>query len=149
MAQDVAIAVVLVIENGRVLVGRRPLTAASAAGYAEFPGGKVEAGETAATAARRECLEETGLDVLVEDLIASNHLSEGGGRIDFFHGRLGNTTTTVPHSPFTWLTAEEVSGCCFPPANTAAVQWLMQQLQSLTELPANASPRQGDRGRKR
>ena len=148
MAQDVSIAVVLVIENGRVLVGQRPLTAASAAGYAEFPGGKVEAGETATTAARRECLEETGLDVLVEDLIASNQLPEGGGRIDFLSGRLSDTSTTVPHSPFSWLTAEEVTASRFPPANAAAVRWLMQRLQSFAELPVTASPRGGDGGGK-
>ena len=148
MSQDVAIAVVLVIENDRVLVGQRPLTAASAAGYAEFPGGKIEAGEDATSAARRECLEETGLNVLVEDLMASNQLPEGGGRIDFFSGRLSDTTTTVPHSPFTWLTAKEVADCRFPPANTAAVRWLMQQLNSFPEIPMNV-PRKGARSGKR
>lgn len=109
-------------------MGRRPLTAASAAGHAEFPGGKVEPGETAAAAACRECWEETGLEIVIEDLIASDRVADTGKRIDFYSGRLSTTATTVPQPPFAWLTAEEVAVCNFPPANAAAVEWLMEHL---------------------
>jgi len=126
--EHVAIAVVLVIENGRVLVGRRPPTAVSAAGFAEFPGGKVEAGETAAAAAQRECREETGLEIVVEGLIASDRVTDTDSRIDFFGGRLACPACTVPRPPFTWLTAKEIVACRFPPANTAAIQWLLRKL---------------------
>ena len=58
------IAVAVVEHQGKFLIGRRPAGVALA-GLWEFPGGKVQPGETPAAAARRECLEETGLHVVV------------------------------------------------------------------------------------
>ena len=61
LATPIAIAVVL--HNDCVLIGVRP-AGATLAGLWEFPGGKIEAGETPNEAAERECLEETGLKSL-------------------------------------------------------------------------------------
>jgi 8-oxo-dGTP diphosphatase len=57
---EAAVAVIL-REDGRVLLGQRP-EGKSWAGWWEFPGGKVEAGETASHALRREVHEELGID---------------------------------------------------------------------------------------
>ena len=63
-----SIAVAVVEHEGRVLIGQRP-PGTALAGYWEFPGGKIGAGERAEEAARRECLEETGLITRTTDLI--------------------------------------------------------------------------------
>ncbi len=55
-------AVVLVDADGRVLLARRPEGKAMA-GLWEFPGGKVDPGETPETALIRELAEELGIDV--------------------------------------------------------------------------------------
>jgi 8-oxo-dGTP diphosphatase len=55
-------AVVLVDADGRVLLAQRPEGKAMA-GLWEFPGGKIEAGETPETALIRELGEELGIDV--------------------------------------------------------------------------------------
>lgn len=56
------VAAVLKDGQGRVLVNQRP-TGKPWAGYWEFPGGKIEAGETPRAALERELLEELGLAV--------------------------------------------------------------------------------------
>lgn len=59
---DVAVGVVL-REDGRVLLAQRP-EGKPYAGWWEFPGGKLEAGESVAEALARELHEELGLEVL-------------------------------------------------------------------------------------
>lgn len=56
------VAAVLCDSQGRVLIADRP-AGRPLAGYWEFPGGKLEAGEAAAAALRRELHEELGIDV--------------------------------------------------------------------------------------
>jgi 8-oxo-dGTP diphosphatase len=57
------VAAVLYDERGQVLVTQRP-PGKSMAGHWEFPGGKVEPGESDAEALRRELREELGIEVI-------------------------------------------------------------------------------------
>lgn len=59
---DVAVAI-LMRPNGEVLLGQRP-EGKPYAGYWEFPGGKVEAGEAILDALKRELQEEMGVQIL-------------------------------------------------------------------------------------
>src|ERR1041384_399365 len=60
-------AAALIDVDGRVLIAQRP-EGKSMAGLWEFPGGKVEAGETPETALIRELKEELGIVIAGEDL---------------------------------------------------------------------------------
>lgn len=57
-----------IAERGKVLVQQRPAHKARG-GLWEFPGGKVDAGETDAAALTREIDEELGIAIAVHDLI--------------------------------------------------------------------------------
>ncbi|PWF40360.1 NUDIX domain-containing protein [Massilia glaciei] len=58
---DVAVGI-LMRPNGDVLLGQRP-AGKPYAGYWEFPGGKVEAGEAIFDALKREFVEELGIEI--------------------------------------------------------------------------------------
>ena len=60
-------ACVLLDGEGRVLIAKRP-EGRSFAGLWEFPGGKVEAGESPEQAVIRELAEELGIDIAAADL---------------------------------------------------------------------------------
>ncbi|MGH7087801.1 MAG: 8-oxo-dGTP diphosphatase MutT [Stellaceae bacterium] len=58
----------LIDADGRVLLAERP-AGKPMAGLWEFPGGKIDAGETPETALVRELEEELGIDVASSDLV--------------------------------------------------------------------------------
>lgn len=119
------IAVAVVVDEGRVLVGRRSQAAVDAAGMDEFPGGKVEPGETLPAAAARECAEETGLIVEVLEPIdsAMAPASTGPVEIVFFLAR-PRSPTPEPRQPYAWISVSHLSQLRFPAANARVLAWL-------------------------
>ncbi len=115
---EVAAAVIYDAE-GRFLLAQRPAGKAFE-GYWEFPGGKVEAGESAADAMRRELREELGIEVDAVSpwLTRDFEYSHASVRLRFFridawrgepHGREGQR--------FVWQDARGVSVAPVLPAN--------------------------------
>ncbi|MEU8323133.1 (deoxy)nucleoside triphosphate pyrophosphohydrolase [Nonomuraea sp. NPDC048881] len=60
----IVVAAVIVAPGGRVLAAQRAAPAALAGGW-EFPGGKVDPGESEVAALVRECREELGVEIAV------------------------------------------------------------------------------------
>ena len=84
---DVAVGI-LIRPNGDVLLAQRP-SGKPYAGYWEFPGGKVEAGEDILAALQREFMEELGIEIInatpwcgVEHVYAHAHV-----RLHFYYSR--------------------------------------------------------------
>ena len=118
------IAIAVVEHHGRYLIGRRPV-GVPLAGYWEFPGGKVQAGETAEQAAARECLEETGLEVAVGEPYPAvvHQYAHGKVALEFLACR-PLEPEQVPHSPFRWVLAADLGEYQFPEANGGLVAYL-------------------------
>ena len=112
-----SIAVAVVVHDGTVLVGRRADDALEEPGRAEFPGGKVEPHESAAEAAARECLEETGVAVRMLDRPCTVVAGQPPLRTISFHWAAPLDPGVPPRPPFAWLTIAELSRCRFPAAN--------------------------------
>ena len=117
--QEIVVAVLQ--RQGRYLIGKRP-PKGLLGGLWEFPGGKVEPGETHQQALVRECKEELGIKVKIGGLIASvNHA--------YTHFRLTlnvyRCNTIKPnaepkqktHTELRWVTRDEFSDYAFPKAN--------------------------------
>ena len=113
----VDIAVAVVEHDGKFLIGLRPAGVALG-GLWEFPGGKVESGETPATAAVRECLEETGLAVRItgEYPRVVHDYAHGRVRLHFFECALAEPPRPLPQG-FRWVLRADLTQYSFPPAN--------------------------------
>ncbi len=125
----IRVAVAVVEHNGEFLVGVRP-GGVPLAGLAEFPGGKVLAGELPEEAAIRECGEESGLDVeVVEQYFSTVHRYEHGLlQIHFFRCRpINHPAVKSPRSPFRWVKAAELATLEFPAANARLMEMLLRQ----------------------
>ena len=114
------IAIAVVRDADRFLAGPRPAGAALA-GFWEFPGGKVEAGESPEEAAVRECREEAGLDVVVagELEVCDHDYAHDRVHLQFFDCRCVAAAQAVqtPRAPFRWVTRRELASLRFPDAN--------------------------------
>ncbi|MEU5865652.1 MULTISPECIES: (deoxy)nucleoside triphosphate pyrophosphohydrolase [unclassified Nonomuraea] len=73
----IVVAAVIVAPGGKVLAAQRAAPAALAGGW-EFPGGKVDPGESEVDALVRECREELGVEITVGARVGEDWaLSEG------------------------------------------------------------------------
>ena len=117
----VVVAAALVDRDGRLLVQQRP-EGLSMAGLWEFPGGKLEPGETPEQALIRELGEELAIDVdhacLAPACFASDMLGNRHLLLLLFACRKWRGTPVAQHaSALRWVRPVELHGLDMPPAD--------------------------------
>nr|WP_254304862.1 (deoxy)nucleoside triphosphate pyrophosphohydrolase [Rathayibacter sp. VKM Ac-2835] len=122
---DVLDVVAAVIESdGRILACRRR-PEKDAGGKWEFPGGKVEAGETHEQALMREVSEELGVPVTVGDLLTTDDSQVGSRiiRLSCWWASLAGATpvSSTDHDQLKWLTRSELGPLNWAAPDLAAV----------------------------
>jgi mutator protein MutT len=128
----IEVAAALVFRDGKLLITRRS-AGSHLAGLWEFPGGKLEPGETFEQCLHRELAEELGIEVeiisLLEDLV--HHYPERSVRLKFFHCRwLRHEPKPILCDSLAWVTAAQLSLYAFPAADSR----LLDKLRHAPEL---------------
>jgi len=111
-----------IIHNGEVLAAQRS-GPPELAGLWEFPGGKVEPGETEIQALIRECQEEIGVTITPERFLGEvvNPYASTGGGVRLWSAVLTNpgegTPIALEHLALRWLDADQLSSVDWLPGN--------------------------------
>ncbi|MCS7312716.1 MAG: (deoxy)nucleoside triphosphate pyrophosphohydrolase [Acidobacteria bacterium] len=124
----VVVVAALIQRNGRFLVIQRQ-PGQRWAGYWEFPGGKIEAGEDPRAALRREVQEEVGLTVEVGDVFDYvSYVHEGHHWLVLFFWTRLDPSDQVPTGswPYQWVPPAEMDDLPILPSNEPIVRRLQQ-----------------------
>jgi len=136
MEDKFIVAVSLVIENGgKVLIARRSKNKDHAPGEWEAISGRLRARESPMEGARREALEETGLQVEVVCLVDAFHFERGPMRDDAigitYHCRApgDHVRLSEEHDAFAWVDEREVRNYNLPEGLLGAILQVLRSSQ--------------------
>ena len=113
------VAIGIVVDDGLVLVSRRR-SADPLGGYWEFPGGKVEPGETPEQCLHRELREELNITVAIRSPFPTFEYSYPHVKVclhPFLCDHLDGEATPLAADEVRWIRADELSSYRFPDAN--------------------------------
>jgi 8-oxo-dGTP diphosphatase len=118
-------------DQGKILIDRRRLEGLMG-GLWEFPGGKIEPGETVEQCIQREIQEELGIGIEVgEHLITIDHTyTQLRVTLTVHHCRhITGIPQPIECDEIRWITLDEIDHFTFPKANSQIIAALMKREQ--------------------
>jgi 8-oxo-dGTP diphosphatase len=119
----------VICRDGKILITRRPDTV-HLPGLWEFPGGKVEQGETLKAALMREIREEVGLDVIVfnQCLSIEHEYPRKSVQLHFFNCAIvAGEPRAIQVAEFNWAAPPELVAYPFPEADREIILQLQKR----------------------
>jgi 8-oxo-dGTP diphosphatase len=126
MKTIVRVTAAIIVSDGRILIAQRHAND-RLAGRWEFPGGKVEAGETPDQCLKRELWEELEMDAVIGDYLGSSIYHYDHISIELMAYRAfwnGASFRLVFHQACQWVRPDQLSDFAFTPADLPFVQRL-------------------------
>jgi len=126
----VPVVAALMRRQGKLLVGKRP-EGASLANAWEFPGGKMELGESPEEALRRELQEELGIQADIGPLkfVASHTYGRTGILFLFYEVKYWKGEIKVQqHTDLRWVSPKELTSLELPEANQRFLHEILERL---------------------
>ncbi len=122
------VAAALINDKGEILLQKRPM-GGHMGGLWEFPGGKVDLGESPEAALIRELEEELGISVAAPDLVPETFASEPLGDRNlvlllYRCAKWSGTPAAIYASDIRWLLPQDMSDLPMPPADYPLVRKL-------------------------
>jgi mutator protein MutT len=122
--------VAAIIRNEHQILITQRLGNVHLAGLWEFPGGKVEAGESLEVALEREILEELGVEIRVDDefFTIDFDYSTKSVRLHFFNCTILKGDAQPLHvADLRWVKAQDLGNYEFPPADAELIKELRSE----------------------
>ena len=119
----------MIRQDGKFLIAKRK-KGDSFGGFWEFPGGKVESGETKEKALQREIKEELDVDIETGKLLYSVKCETGGVslNISLFECKImRGEPQTIECSEISWAWPDQLKRFEFIPADKKIVQWIEER----------------------
>ncbi len=113
---EIALAIIVDQSRSRILIGQRP-PGAHLAGYWEFPGGKVEPGETPAVCASREAMEETDHEVRLLEAWPMIRFEYPERVVELYPFLCEAEPFEARYGRFLWVHVSDLPDYTFPEAN--------------------------------
>ena len=123
--RTIAVVAAVIEGTGRFLVTRRQ-PGVHLAGMWEFPGGKIDPGETHEAALRRELLEELGVDAEVGACVhrTGHAYPDRNVELHFYRCDLKGVPRPMLGQEMRWVPRNELRSLGFPPADTELIRML-------------------------
>ena len=118
----------IIIDDGKILITQRATDTTLPLKW-EFPGGKVEVGETPEDCLSREIMEELNLEVIIQDFFTSSLYKYEFGEIEllaYFAKILSGDLHLNVHADYNWILPKDLLLFDFAPADIDIVQKLQQ-----------------------
>ena len=117
----------IIFDDDKVLLTNRP-NCQTHAGYWEFPGGKVEQGETPAQCLKREIKEELNIDVMVFDTVymLDYQYPDKNVSLRFMRCHIKNKQKlkALEQQQFAWVERKNLKDYCLLPADIDVAKFL-------------------------
>lgn len=130
MKKQISVVGAAVVHEGKVLCAKRG-PQMSLPGMWEFPGGKIEQGESPEDALGREMREELLCEITVGESITTSSYDYDFGivtLITFYATLTGPEPTLTEHAEIRWIPASELNSVNWAPADVSAVEIIMREL---------------------